>query len=87
MPIHPASAWTQTLQPDTHRAAANLGLAEIDAETLLSVTCTELNEGSRPWVKESVTCRGAAPTDPPTDGVAFPRAGVSVRAASAQAKQ
>ena len=34
---------------------------------LLSVTCTELKAGSRPCVKESVTCRGAAPTDPPTD--------------------
>src|SRR6516225_9055663 len=38
---------------------------------LLSVTCTELNAGSRPCVKESVTWRGAAPTDPPTGGLAL----------------
>src|SRR5215472_5803251 len=38
---------------------------------LLSVTCTELKDGSRPCVKDSVTWRGAAPTDPPTGGLAL----------------
>ena len=70
MPIHPISARPQTLQPDTHRAAANLGLAEIDARAL---AVGHLHGAKRrlETLGEGVTCRGAAPTDPPTDGVAL----------------
>src|ERR1700751_2867302 len=38
---------------------------------LASVTCTELKDGSRLCVKDSETWRGAAPTDPPTGGLAL----------------
>ena len=87
MPIHPVSAWTQTLQPDTHRAAANLGLAEIDARALAV--------GHLHGAKRRLETLGEGRRDLPrrrADRSADGRGrtgehGVSVRAASAQAKQ